>query len=331
MDLVEVSRPPSRSEQHRLRRLIPCAPPFDLGASLAFLGGFGPMRGEQEIAAGALTKALKFHGGRVVAFWVCQEGRPSAPRTRLPAALGPFPHAHRTTGEDDGPKRIGFSSARTRISRFALPASPKRSVRSLRRGAALRGLHHVTKFPTCRSRCACCRRDQPAHPATAWPGDDDDALPPAGGQHREPGALRCSRCPEAATVAALPAGGGSGPGWRERARGEGDRRHWQRRFSWTWTTRFLARGAAGRGGGVASAHPGWAPSRARSCFFRGLGRLRASRWRAAPSSRPRRGPTGGRSPRPKHAGALSGSYGSWKGGHWALYLWASTFAGLAAG
>ncbi|MEU5991715.1 hypothetical protein ABZ806_22305 [Spirillospora sp. NPDC047418] len=46
---------------------LPAAPPFDLGPSLRFVGGFPPTSGEQAIGGGALTKALRARGRTVVA------------------------------------------------------------------------------------------------------------------------------------------------------------------------------------------------------------------------------------------------------------------------
>ncbi|MFB4296764.1 DNA-3-methyladenine glycosylase family protein [Actinomadura sp. NTSP31] len=53
--------------------VLPAAPPFDLGAALRFMDGFGPTAGEQSVDGGTLTKALRA-AGRTVAARIVQEG-----------------------------------------------------------------------------------------------------------------------------------------------------------------------------------------------------------------------------------------------------------------
>lgn len=142
MDLVEASREGGRQEQHRRSGRIACARPFDLEASLAFLCGFGPMRGEQEIAAGELTKAL-VHRGRTVTFTVRQAGTPERPEI-----------AYRLVS--DRPIDAGTEAAVAQRITFFLSADEDLDPFYRRAAedpcfapvaARLRGLHHV-KFPT---------------------------------------------------------------------------------------------------------------------------------------------------------------------------------------
>jgi DNA-3-methyladenine glycosylase II len=73
-------RPSYRDGQASRRRqgVLTPVPPFDLAKSLAFLEGFGPTRGEQDVAGGELTKAFECRG-RAVLVRLRQEGAPDTP------------------------------------------------------------------------------------------------------------------------------------------------------------------------------------------------------------------------------------------------------------
>src|SRR5262245_31132402 len=80
---------------------LPARAPFDFARSLAFLGGFRPLDGEQRLSARELTRALR-QGGKNLAFTVraapggvtcalatgrAKRGDPSAIRAEREAAL----------------------------------------------------------------------------------------------------------------------------------------------------------------------------------------------------------------------------------------------------
>ena len=108
MSLVEVSRSKGVSEQHRRSGQIACAPSFDFRRSLAFLDGFGPMRGEQGIAAGELTQAVVC-GGQVLTVRVREDG--AAERAQLAYSLA-----------SDRPIGAGTEAAVARRTAFFLSA-----------------------------------------------------------------------------------------------------------------------------------------------------------------------------------------------------------------
>jgi DNA-3-methyladenine glycosylase II len=117
-------------------------PPFDLSLSLAFLRGFGPMVGEQIASSTTLTKALDL-GGHAVAVRVRQKG--DRERPTLDVDL----FAERALGE--GRWRQVLAGVRALLSTdedlapfHALAASDPPMAPLVTR---LRGLHHV-KFPS---------------------------------------------------------------------------------------------------------------------------------------------------------------------------------------
>src|SRR5262249_7670863 len=121
---------------------IACAPGFDLGRSLAFLDGFGPMGGEQVIEGAELTKAVML-GGRLVLVQVRGEetrGRPEiAYRLASKHTLSPVEEAALA-------QRIAFFlSAGEDLSPFVRLAAADPCFAPV--AARLAGLHHV-KFPT---------------------------------------------------------------------------------------------------------------------------------------------------------------------------------------
>ena len=74
-------------DKHEDRSFLAARQPFDFTRSLAFLGAFAPMAGEQRLGAGSLTKALREAGvGATVAFTV--RAAPGGVTCQLHAAPG---------------------------------------------------------------------------------------------------------------------------------------------------------------------------------------------------------------------------------------------------
>jgi DNA-3-methyladenine glycosylase II len=120
---------------------IACRPPFDLQRSLDFLCGFGPTQGEQSLGPGSLTKALMV-GGRAVGVRVEQpEGDAPSLRYEL-AADGPIDAA---TRQAVAARVAFFLSADEDLGAFYEIVGRDAALASAL--PRLRGLHHV-KFPT---------------------------------------------------------------------------------------------------------------------------------------------------------------------------------------
>jgi DNA-3-methyladenine glycosylase II len=122
-----------------------CRAPFELRHSLAFLGGFGPMRDEQRIARGVLTKAVMVQGQAVVwrVFQLQPDGDRAAPGLRC--AL----YSERPIDADTdraAVERLAFflSTDEDLGPFYAMAARDAALAPVVQR---LRGLHHV-KFPS---------------------------------------------------------------------------------------------------------------------------------------------------------------------------------------
>ena len=314
MDVVDVSRPTHGSEQHRLRLRIPCAPPFDLGASLAFLDGFGPMRGEQGIAAGELTKAL-VHRGQVVAFRVRQEG--TAERPELDCRLL-SDRAIAAATEEAAARRIGFFlSADEDLAPFYRRAAEDPWFAPL--AARLRGLHHV-KFPT-PFEAACWGAINQRIQLGVARGMKDALCRRLGGSIVAGGAERLA-FPEAATVAA------AGEGELRAVLGNDRKARAVAAIAEAFVDvddAFLREAPLAEVEAWLLRIHGVGPFTSAFVLFRGLGRF--TRQPLAPRLIAAASKVYGRSLTVADMHGLSRSYGSW-GGHWALHLWASTFVGL---
>jgi DNA-3-methyladenine glycosylase II len=116
--------------------------PFDFQQSIAFLGRFSPMAGEQILARGALVKALRIDGSTVV-FRVEGDAGDAAPRLRYTVwSARPLDEATRRAVEE----RIGFFlGADDDVAGFYARAEGDPRIRP--RIRRLHGLHHV-KFLT---------------------------------------------------------------------------------------------------------------------------------------------------------------------------------------
>lgn len=77
-------------DQHEDSTFLAARQPFDFTRSMAFLGAFAPMAGEQRLGAGSLTKAVREAGvGATVAFTV--RAAPGGVTCRLHTAPGATP------------------------------------------------------------------------------------------------------------------------------------------------------------------------------------------------------------------------------------------------
>jgi DNA-3-methyladenine glycosylase II len=311
MDLAQESRTPGRPEQHRLHGSFACAPPFDGGATFAFLDGFGPLRGEQQIAAGALTKAL-VHRGQVVAFRVRPAGTEARPEIAYRLVSD---RPLRTATEEAVARRIGFFlSADEDLEPFYRRAGEDPWFAPL--AARLRGLHHV-KFPT-PFEAACwgainqriqlpvakkmkedlCRRlggSVVAGGATYWAFPEADTI--AGAGHAELRAVLGNERKARVLAGIAQAFAGVDDAFLREAP-IADVEAWLRRIH------------------------GVGPFTSAFVMFRGLGRF--TRQPMAPRLVAAASTTYERALSLADMESLSRSYGAWAG-HWALYLWASTF------
>jgi DNA-3-methyladenine glycosylase II len=311
MDLIEESRPGGRAEHHRRSGRIACAPPFDLGASLAFLYGFGPMRGEQGIAAGELTKAL-VHRGQVVAFRVHQAGTVERPELAY-RLISDRPIGAAT--EEAVARRVGFFlSAGEDLEPFYQRAGEDPQFAPV--AARLRGLHHV-KFPT-PFEAACWGAINQRIQIGVARGMKERLCRRLGG-HLIAGGTEHLAFPEADTIAGA---------------GEGELRAVLGNERKARAVAAVARAFAGVDETFLREAPlseveawllgihGVGPFTSAFVLFRGLGRF--ARQPMSPRLTAAAAEVYGRQLSTADMESLSRSYGAW-GGHWALYLWASTF------
>jgi DNA-3-methyladenine glycosylase II len=120
---------------------FPAVAPFDLGRSIAFLRGFTPMAGEHATSASSLTKAFRVDRRPVVAR-VRQEGDAAAPVL----AYELFADGLTPAGERAAAERIRrFLGADEDLAPFYAAAAGDPPMERLTE--RLRGLHHVT-FPS---------------------------------------------------------------------------------------------------------------------------------------------------------------------------------------
>jgi len=122
-----------------------CRAPFDLSHSLAFLRGFSPMHGEQEIRRNLLSKAMNLEGQPVVLrlFQPRSESKSAAPRLRY--ALGSDRAIDPQTEAAAVDRIASFLSTDEDLQPFYGLA--ERDVAFVPIVGRLRGLHHV-KFPS---------------------------------------------------------------------------------------------------------------------------------------------------------------------------------------
>jgi DNA-3-methyladenine glycosylase II len=127
---------------HSVRGTLNPTPPFDFARSLDFLGGFGPLAGEQALSARSIDKAVMLHG-RSIVFRLSSTGDGEAPRLEYTLfSEQPLDSAIRRAAAD----RVAF---------FLVRDHDQRPVKELARADAafapvveqLYGYHQV-KFPT---------------------------------------------------------------------------------------------------------------------------------------------------------------------------------------
>jgi DNA-3-methyladenine glycosylase II len=321
MNLVEAHTLPKRQTRaaersaHERAGRIPAAPGFELWRSLAFLRGFSPMMGEQAVGERTLTKALVLRGQTIVTE-VRQEDASLGYRLSSDRAIDPIAEAEVAS------RLAFFLSADEDMARFHRLAAEDPWFGPL--AARLSGLHHV-KFPSpfeaacwgaVNQRChlgqaramkeALCRRFGGAAWSRSAGGAELLAFP-------EPAALVDAG--EAAIRAAM----------------KHDRKATvvsaiARAFA-AVDDPFLRTAPLGDVEAWLHGIRGVGPFTSAFVLFRGLGRfvrqpLSPKLTAAAERVYQRRLST-------PDVEALSASYGAWSG-HWALYLWASTFEGLAS-
>jgi hypothetical protein len=134
-----------RAARYQAAGTIAATPPFDFARSLAFLGHFPPMRDEQALSPGTLTKAVMVEG-RPIVCRVEPAGTVKAPCLAFSSLAG-HRRRHRTLRRPLRPlaRLLGTLSARGRVGPApeggALVQSPRRGkVRA--RGAIARAVGH---------------------------------------------------------------------------------------------------------------------------------------------------------------------------------------------
>jgi len=291
--------------------------PFDLSLSLEFLRGFGPMAGEQLVEAGSFTKAICC-SGQAVAFRVRQKGDRDRPILDVDLfsdralSAGVWRHvlgrvqALLSTDEDLGPFH-------------ALAAADPAMAPLVSR---LRGLHHV-KFPSAfeaacwgvinqriqlplarAMKCALMRR---AGASVVVDGVEHWGFP-------EPRAVESLGETELARL--LPGG--------RRARAVLEL---ARAFS-SVDERFLERAPIDEVREWLRAIHGVGPFTSGFVLYRGLGRFDGATM-ISPKLVDAASRIHGRPLSASDVAHLAGEYGAW-GGHWMLYVWASTFVDAPA-
>jgi DNA-3-methyladenine glycosylase II len=291
---------------------VPAVAPFDLAHSLTFLQCFGPMLGEQGVTRDVLTKALSC-GGQAVVVRVRQKGGCDRPMLDVDF------HAARPLGEGrwrDVLARVrSFLSADEDLAPFYERAANDPGIADVVQ--ALRGLHHV-KFPS-------------AFEAACWGvinqriGQDaaramKTALVRRAGARFDLDGVAHWAFPEPAAVADL--------GEAELAKlCPGGRRaravlEVARAFA-SVDASFLHEAPIDRAREWLRAIHGVGPFTASFVLYRGLGRfdgapLVAPKLVAIASERY------GRALDARAVSRMADDYGPW-GGHWMLYLWASSF------
>lgn len=291
---------------------VPAVAPFDLAHSLTFLQCFGPMRGEQTVTRETLTKALSC-GGQAVVVRVRQKG--GCDRPTLDVDL----HASRPLGEGRWRDALGrvrrFLGADEDLAPFYARAAQDPGIADV--ATKLRGLHHV-RFPS-PFEAACWavinqRVGQDSARATKA------ALVQRAGVRLDVEGAAHWAFPEPAAIVDL----GEGeiarliPG-SQRARAVFEV---ARAFA-SVDEAFLREAPVERVRDWLRAIHGVGPFTSSFVLYRGLGRfdgapLVAPRLAAIASKRYRR-PLD-----PQEVSRMAGDYGPW-GGHWMLYLWASSF------
>ncbi|HEY8090239.1 MAG TPA: hypothetical protein VIF09_20400 [Polyangiaceae bacterium] len=291
---------------------IACVAPFDLAHSLAFLRGFGPMRGEQVVTDVSVTKAL-LHGGQPVVFTVWQHASSDHPVLdyRLTAERPLGDAAQQAVTE-----RIAFFlGAEEDLAPFHALAEADPAFAPLAR--RLRGLHHV-KFPT-------------PFEAACW-GAINQRIPRALALR-----MKCALTHhfgkrlvvEGHAHWAFP-----GPqalarvGEKELARLMGNERRARSvdaiaRAFVAVDDEFLRRGPLDEVARWLRSIHGVGPFTTAFVLYRGLGRFRGQPMLAPPLVAAA-STVYGRELSPAQFQRLAQGYGAW-GGQWMLYLWASTF------
>jgi DNA-3-methyladenine glycosylase II len=296
---------------HRRSGRIACTAPFDFGASLAFLRGFGPMRGEQGIGADTLTKALVYRG-QVVGFRVRQAGTVERPELAY-EMVSDRPISEAT--QEAAARRIAFFlSADEDLAPFYRRAAEDARFSPV--AALLRGLHHV-KFPTPFEAACWGAINQRIQQRTAK-GMKQAMCRRLGGRVVMGGEEHLA-FPEAEAVAAA-----GEEGLREVLGNDRKAR----------VVAAVARAFVGvdeaflRNAPLAEVEAwllgihGVGPFTSAFVLFRGLGRF--TRQPMSPRLTAAAEEVYGRPLSNADMERLSRSYGAW-GGHWALHLWASTF------
>jgi DNA-3-methyladenine glycosylase II len=287
-------------------------PPFDLSSSLAFLQGFGPMRGEQSATSTTLTKAVCC-AGQPVAFRVRQTGDREHPILEVDLfAEGPL---------GEGRCRDVLGRVRSLLSTdedlapFYARASADPAIAPLT--ARYRGLHHV-RFPSAFE--AACWGVINQRIGLAAARRMKDALVRRSGGRLEVEGVEYRTFPEPDAVVSL------GP--EEIARlVPGGRRaaavHAVARAFASVDEAFLREAPIAEVREWLRAVDGVGPFTSGFVLYRALGRfdgaavvsdklVRAAEQRyARPMSQ-------------RDVAEIAEGYGAW-GGHWMLYLWASTF------
>jgi DNA-3-methyladenine glycosylase II len=291
--------------------------PFDLSRSLTFLRGFSPMQGEQTITATTLTKAVVC-GDKAVAFRVRQKGDRERPTldvdlfSRGPLGAGRW--------RDVLGRVRAFLSADEDLAPFHALAAADPAMAPL--ASRLRGLHHV-RFPS-------------AFEAACWGVINQriqlqqaramkDALVRQAGSGVEVDGLAHWAFPEPAAVTSL--------GEEELARLlPGGRR--------AKAVLAVARAFEGVDEGALRQAPldevrewlrgihGVGPFTSGFVLYRGLGRFDGAAM-VSPRLVSAAERLYGRSLSARDVAHLATGYGSW-GGHWMLYVWASTFVDTPA-
>ena len=290
-------------------------PPFDLSLSLAFLRGFGPMVGEQRVDATSLTKAFDL-GGQAVAVRVRQEG--DRERPTLDVDL----YSERALGA--GLWRQVLARVRALLSTdedlapFLALAAADPAMAPL--SSRLRGLHHV-RFPS-------------AFEAACW-GVINQRI-----QLRAARAMKAAlvrRAGTCATVEGTEHWAFPGPeavlrlGEEELAKLlPGGRRavavHAAARAFASVDATWLQRGPIDDVRGWLRAIHGVGPFTSSFVLYRGLGRFDGAAM-VSPKLVAAATKLYGRPFSSRDVLQKATDYGAW-GGHWMLYVWASSFVGV---
>jgi DNA-3-methyladenine glycosylase II len=287
-------------------------PPFDLSRSLAFLQGFGPMRGEQSATDTTLTKAVSC-GGQPVAFRVRQTGDREHPTLDVDL------FAEQPLGKGRWRDVLGrvrsLLSTDEDLAPFYDRAAADPAIAPL--VARYRGLHHV-RFPSAFEAACWGVINQRVGGAAAR--RMKDALVRRAGGRLDVDGVEYLTFPEPAAVASL------GPEEIERLVPGGRRGaavYAVARAFATVDEAFLRDAPIDEVRGWLRAIHGVGPFTSGFVLYRALGRFDGA---AMVSDRLVRAAEEryGRPMSSRDVARIAGEYGAW-GGHWMLYLWASTF------